>query len=180
MNTLPETRDENGYQLLWLAAWLVLLIVGFAVKRERQRKRSRLCRLGRGCSVAPKWVLPVRWSFFRCRAVCCVLLLVCSEPAARGGRGAVCDSADSRFAVFFCAAAGILLGVMVLSIVYTVDVSAHYYRVNQRLAAFDALIAQVPRGKQVLPLMSQLVIRTARSTVSTSGEAICRFAKAAT
>lgn len=157
MNTLPETRDENGYQLLWLAAWLVLLIVGFRSEARTPTEKiqtvplgSRLlgrAEVGFACAVGlffslPRSLLrPFYWYAVNRRLAVVVALFAILLI-----RGSLFSSALRR---------GILLGVMVLSIVYTVDVSAHYYRVNQRLAAFDALIAQVPRGKQVLPLMSQ-------------------------
>ena len=43
-----------------------------------------------------------------------------------------------------------------LAMVYTVDIAVHFYRFNQRARGFDEVMAGVPRGQQVLPLMLNL------------------------
>lgn len=157
LNTLPGSRDENGYQLVLVLLWLALLVVGFLkpapdadANTAAPRRFSNL--LGRaevGFAVVlglyfalPRSLLrPFYWYAVNRRLAVLValsaLLLI---------RGPLLASAVRRW---------LLICVMVLSMVYHVDLAAHFHRVNLRLRDYESLVAQVPKGKQVLPLMSQ-------------------------
>ncbi len=156
LNTMPGVRDDLYYQAALLGLWMALLFMGFRQETPStaaQDPPSLVRRIvGRAelgfvlvsvlyFSLPRSLLKPFYWYAVNRRLAVLValfaLLLV---------RGPVSASPLRR--------AMLLLG-MGLSILYTTDLSAHHFRINRRIAAYEELIALVPRGKQVLPLMTQ-------------------------
>jgi hypothetical protein len=164
MNTIPESRDEGLYSAIWLALFALLVLSGWFENPVQSpslnteglapRKVGVVDRLLHYVGKAELGLLIVAILYFtlprsllkpfywfainRRLAVMVALfaLLLIRGPLLRSTLRKV-----------------VLLAAMALSVLYTLDLSAHWVRFNRRNHAFDDLMAHVPKRKQVLPLM---------------------------
>ncbi len=156
LNTMPGVRDEIYYQAVLLLVWLGLFLTGF--RRETPATSAQetppLWRriVGRAelgfvivtalyFSLPRSLLQPFYWYAVNRRLAVLVALFALLMI-----RGSVFRGPLRR---------ALLAMAMFLSTVYTADLGAHYFRINRRIKAYEELIALVPRGKQVLPLMTQ-------------------------
>lgn len=151
MNVLPGHRDDYLYAAILLGLWLILFVAGWrSTKPESQPAHPGIGRyLGRAevglllisilyFSLPRSLLQPFYWYAVNRRLavlVCLFALLLI--------RGSLRTTWRRN----------LLFGVMALSIIYSIDISAHFLRFNRRNRGFDELMAQVPVGKSVLPLM---------------------------
>ncbi len=157
LNTIPSQRDQHLYSGLLLAGYLLLLLssLGNRTAPPADVRQSLLSTLR---SILCSRAL---WGFL------IIALLYFSLPRSLL-RPFYWFAINRRLAVLVCLFAlflvsgpivtstlrkGVLFAMMALSIVYTTDISAHVVRFNRRNHGFDELMAMVPVGKQVLPLM---------------------------
>lgn len=157
MNTIPGLRDEHLYFGILVGGYLFLFLSSLWCRNPAQRDSKHR-------------VLSTLRALFLSRALWGFLItavLYFSLPRSLL-RPFYWFAINRRLAVMLCLFAlflisgslvkstlrtWVLLAMMTLSIVYTIDISAHFVRFNRRNHAFDELMAQVPLGKQVLPLM---------------------------
>lgn len=160
MNTIPGLRDEHLYSGILLGGYLLLLLSSLWCRNPSfdngHRAQNPIVSMLRSlvCSRA-------LWGFL------ITAILYFSLPRSLL-RPFYWFAINRRLAVLLCLFALFLisgsllrsrlrqvtlLAMMALSIVYTIDISAHFVRFNRRNHGFDELMAQVPLGKQVLPLM---------------------------
>lgn len=154
MNTIPELRDEQLYSGVLLLCWLLLVVTGWhrGSNPEQPMGLARLKEILLGRAEAALLVIsilyftlprslirPFYWFAINRRLAVLVtlfaLLLI---------RGTLLHSTVRRF---------VLLLAMALSVLYSLDISAHFWRFNHRNRVFEDLLAQVPKRAQVLPLM---------------------------
>jgi hypothetical protein len=134
-----------------LVAWALLLVSGLRADPTRQAldpfstwgriAAALLVAVGLLFLLPRTLVKPFYWWGISMRyAVVAALLLFLTPPGRRitGSRG-------------------LFLGIAALvSVLYPLDVAAHFYRFNQRMRDFDAVLEALPRGQRTLPLMYTL------------------------
>lgn len=161
LNTLPEPRDEHLYSALLLLCWLLLLVTGW-----RSVSTDAVGAPPVGYYARLKAWLPGKAGV----SLFIIALLYFSLPRSLL-RPFYWYAINRRLAVLMAAFAvllikgpllrtklrrTLLLAAMVLSTVYSLDISAHFVRFNRRNHVFEELLAQVPKHKTVLPLMFSL------------------------
>lgn len=155
LNTLPETRDETLYSLIWLSLWLLLLLtsclrnsrspgsVGFSWRTLFGPAELGFVIVAILFFTLPRSLLKPFYWFAINRRIAVVLAVFALFLI----RGSILDTVSHRVIVLISLA---------FSILYTTDIAAHYFRFNQRLKPYEILMQHVPRGKQVLPIMLSL------------------------
>lgn len=161
LNTLPELRDEQLYSALLMLCWLLLLVTGWRSVSTESISPPPVSRYA-----LLKASLPGKAA----AALFLISLLYFNLPRSLL-RPFYWYAINQRLAVLVAAFAllliqgpllrtklrrTILLAAMVLSTVYSLDISAHFLRFNRRNRVFEELLAQVPKQKTVLPLMFYL------------------------
>lgn len=150
MNAIPGQRDELGYAGVLLGVTLLLLVIGLVRGARDPEPPPHARGLGRVelafgiisflFLILPRSLLrPFYWFAINRRLVVLValfgILLI---------RGSLRSGVVRR--VLLAVAATVAL-------IYPLDIAAHFRRFNARARGFEDVIAEVPRGKRVLPLM---------------------------